>query len=205
MPTNSARTFVALPIPPALRQKLERMQTLLAPDLPGTRWATPDQFHLTLAFLGDVPDFDLAAVCRGVADACAGVPALTLNLQGLGAFPDPTRPRVVWVGLAGPDHAALVDLQAEITRQVAAVGYPPEGADRFADQFNPHITLGRLKGGKHDAPDLSERVNHFRTWSAGNFIADRVVTYASTLAPEGPTYMTLATAPLGPKKGAPRA
>ena len=188
MPTNSARTFVALPIPEIQRTRLGRLQSLLAPDLPGTRWVTPDQFHLTLAFLGDVPDLDLASVCRAVGDAVSQSERLTLNLQSLGAFPDPSRPRTVWVGLGGPDQAGLLALQAAIAAGVAAVGYPAEG-----DRFTPHITLGRLKGGKAGEVDLVKQVAHFRTWSAGNFEAAQVLTYASTVAPEGPTSMTLAT------------
>ena len=191
MPTNSARTFVALPIPEIQRTRLGRLQSLLAPDLPDTRWVTPDHFHLTLAFLGDVPDLDLAPVCRAVGDAVKEFARLTLNLQSLGAFPDPERPRTVWVGLAGPNHAGLMDLQAAIAESVAAVGYPAEG-----DRFTPHLTLGRLKGGKRGEVNVVKQVAHFRTWSAGNFEAAQVVTYASTIAPEGPTYMTLASSSL---------
>ena len=191
MPTNSARTFIALPIPLVQRTRLERLQGLLAPDLPGTRWVTPDQFHLTLAFLGEIPDVDLAPVCRAVAEAAMPFSKLTLNLQSLGAFPDADQPRTVWVGLGGPDHDGMLDLQAAIARAVAAVGYPAEG-----DRFVPHVTLGRLKGRKAAEVDLVKQVAHFRTWSAGNFEANRVVAYASTLAPEGPTSMTLASTPL---------
>ena len=195
MPTNSARTFVALPIPVVQRTRLGRLQGLLAPDLPGARWVTPDQFHLTLAFLGDVPDLDLAPVCRAVAEVAGRFPRLTLNLQSLGAFPDAARARTVWVGLAGPDQDGLLALQAGIATAVAALGYPAEG-----DQFIPHITLGRLKVNKEAPEGVERQVAHFRTWSAGNFEAAQVVTYASTLAPEGPAYMTLATSPLRPAK-----
>ena len=188
MPTNSARTFVALPIPEVQRTRLGRLQGLLAPDLPGTRWVTPDQFHLTLAYLGDVPDLDLVPVCRAVSDAVSQFKRLTLNLQSLGAFPDPAHPRNIWVGLAGPDHASLLDLQAAIAEAVAVVGFPTDG-----DRFTPHITLGRLRGGKTGELDVVKQVAHFRTWSAGNFEAAQVVTYASTVAPEGPTHMTLAS------------
>lgn len=196
MPTNSARTFVALPIPEVQRTRLGRLQSLLAPDLPGARWVTPDQFHLTLAFLGDVPDLDLAPVCRGIAEAAARSPRMTLNLQSLGAFPDAARPRTVWVGLAGPGLDALLALRADIAEAVAAAGYPAEG-----DVFVPHITLGRIKVHKEAPEGVERQVAHFRTWSAGNFEASQVITHASTLAPEGPTYMTLATSPLrGPKR-----
>ena len=196
MPTNSARTFIALPIPETQRTRLGRLQSLLAPDLPGARWVTPDQFHLTLAFLGDVPDLDLAPVCRAVAAASAPFSRLTLNLQALGAFPDAERPRTVWVGLAGPGLDELLTLQAAIAAAVASTGYPTDG-----DRFTPHITLGRLKPSKDGGGDVLKQVAHFRTWSAGNFEVAQVVTYASTLAPEGPTHMTLASTALrAPKR-----
>lgn len=191
MPTNSARTFIALPIPLVQRTRLGRLQSLLAPDLPGTRWVTPDQFHLTLAFLGDVPDVDLALVCRAVREAATGFRKLTLNLQMLGAFPDAERPRTLWVGLGGPDHDGLHSLHAAIVAATAGVGYPSEG-----ERFIPHVALGRLKGGKAGESDVVKQVAHFRTWSAGNFDALQVVAYASTLTPEGPSYMTLAACPL---------
>ena len=195
MPTNSARTFIALPIPDTQRTRLGRLQTLLAPDLPGARWVTPDQFHLTLAFLGDVPDLDLVPVCRAVSDATSMFHRLTLNLGSLGVFPNPERPRTVWVGLGGPDLDQLNALQQAIAEAVAAAGYPTD-----EDRFTPHITLGRLKGSKAEGPDLNRQVAHFRTWSAGNFEATQVVAYASTLTPEGPAYMTLTSASLKPLK-----
>jgi len=188
---STARTFVALPIPDLQRARLGRLQALIAPDLPGAHWVVPEQFHITLAFLGDVPDVDLTAVCRSVAEGTAGLGRFTLNLQSLGTFGDPTRPRTAWVGVAGPGLDALATLQRAVARAVTDAGYPPD-----ADRFTPHLSLGRLKVRKGEAPDMTPLIAHYRTWSAGNFEVTGVVTYASTLAPEGPTYMTLATAPL---------
>ncbi len=193
---STARTFIALPIPEVQRTRLGRLQSLIAPDLPGARWSEPRQFHITLGFLGDVLDIDLARLCRAVTDASAPFPPFTLNLQGLGAFPTPEQPRAVWVGVTGPGLDTLNELQGAIADAVTEAGYPPD------DRFHPHVTLGRLKGGKKhgEPPDLNPRVNHYRQWSAGNFEVAAVVAYASTLTPEGPDYMSLATAPLKPRK-----
>src|SRR3954451_882979 len=99
---KTTRTFIAVAIPEALGQKLTRLQTLLAPELPGARWTATLPFHLTLAFLGDVSDTDLNVLCLAAATAAAPLAPFDLRLEGLGASLQPTRPRVVWVGATGP-------------------------------------------------------------------------------------------------------
>src|SRR4051812_527851 len=111
---DTTRTFVAIVIPEVLGRKLARLQETLAPTVTGIRWAAPEPFHLTLAFLGDVRNADLSAVCRSVADASAGFEPLDLRIEGLGAFPDAVRPRVVWAGLTGAGLEALAALQKNV-------------------------------------------------------------------------------------------
>ena len=188
---HATRSFVAIALPPAQRTRLSRLQTLIAPDLPNARWTLGDQFHVTLAFLGDIPDVDLNGLCRAVAEAVLPLRPFDLTLQGLGAFPDPARPRVAWVGLNGPNLDDLVALRTAVVGAVTSAGYPPED-----DRFTPHVTLGRIKTSRDAQPDMTALVSHYRAWSAGIIPVAEVVTYASTLTPEGPAYMPLARAPL---------
>src|SRR5262245_25888205 len=83
---STTRTFVAIAVPEPLGLKLQRLQELLAPDVPGARWSSAGSFHLTLAFLGDVADTDLPEICRSTAAASESVPPFTLRLEGLGTF-----------------------------------------------------------------------------------------------------------------------
>src|SRR3712207_4852247 len=99
---RTTRTFVAIAVPGDRAANLGRLQALIAPEMPGARWVAPTHFHATPAFLGDVPDTDLDVVCRAVAEASVGFDPFELRLEALGVFPNPTRPRVVWVGLGGP-------------------------------------------------------------------------------------------------------
>ncbi|WP_435016583.1 RNA 2',3'-cyclic phosphodiesterase [Tundrisphaera sp. TA3] len=193
---HATRTFVAVAIPPAQRTRLARLQTLIAPDLPSARWVLTEQFHVTLAFLGDIPDTDLNGLCRAIAAAVESHRPFSLTLQGLGMFPGPVKPRVAWVGLVGPELDALAALRADIVAAVASVGYPPED-----NRFTPHVTIGRIKATRGDEVDASGLVAHFRSWLAGAVPVAEVVTYASTLTPEGPAYMPLARAPLKGKGG----
>jgi RNA 2',3'-cyclic 3'-phosphodiesterase len=187
---RTTRTFIAVEIPGKLGHKLARLQSLLAPEVPGARWVEPTQFHVTLAFLGNVDDTDLNPVCKAVAEAASGFGPMTLRLEGLGAFPDPKRPRNLWVGMTGPGVETLVAFQKKVASAARQAGYPPDD-----QHFHPHVTLGRLKPGKGPSPDLTPQINHYRTWAAGSFDATEAVTFASTLTSESPVYAPLGRAP----------
>jgi RNA 2',3'-cyclic 3'-phosphodiesterase len=188
---RTTRTFVAVEVPEAEGAKLTRLQSLLAPEVPGVRWSTIPPFHATLAFLGDVDDTELNNVCRAVERAVAGFSRLSLRLEGLGAFPDPTRARTVWVGLSGAELPAFLNLQRAIAAAVAETGYPTD------ESFRPHVTIGRAKQGRGPRLDLSPQMNHYRTWSAGSFGISEIITFASTSTRDGTVYAPLARAPLG--------
>jgi RNA 2',3'-cyclic 3'-phosphodiesterase len=185
------RTFVAVAVPEALGAKLTRLQGLLAPEVAGARWSATSPFHVTLAFLGDVPDSELRTVCAAVAEASAGFEPFELRLEGLGVFPDPTRARVAWVGLAGTGLSALAELRARVARAATS-------ALSIADdpRFTPHVTLGRIRVDRRHPQDLTPLLKHYRTWSAGSFPVTEVITFASTLTPDGPAYAVLGRAPL---------
>ena len=196
---KTTRTFVALTVPDNLGVKLTRLQSLLAPDIPGVRWSAIPPFHLTLAFLGDVAQTDLNAVCKVVAQAAADVPPFELRLEKLGVFPDPSKPRVVWVGIIGPGLDALAELQRRVVAAVDSIGY------RADDRFHPHVTLGRMTQGRGPGLDVTPWLNHYRTWAAGSFRVAEVVTFASALNPEGPVYSALGRTPLNARKPRPTA
>lgn len=189
---DTTRTFVAVPIPADRAAKLERLQTLIAPEMPGARWVAPKHFHITLAFLGDVENTDLARVCNAVRESAAGFDPFYLSLEGLGVFPNAERPRVAWVGFGEEGSIALKGLQRAVASALAQVGHPPED-----DRFHPHVTLGRLKPGRGPGPNIEPLLAHYRRWMGGSFEAIEVVTFASTVTPDGPEYVALDKAPLG--------
>jgi 2'-5' RNA ligase len=190
---RTTRTFIALPLPGALRTKLEAIQKALAPKVDGARWVGPDAFHLTLAFLGDVADPDLNAVCLAVAESVREQRRFTLEVRGLGAFPGAGHPRVLWAGIEG-DLDALAAVQRAAFDAAIRAGYRP--AD---ERFHPHVTLARLKPGRGQAADLGPLIERHRAWKSGPFPADVVITYASTTTPDGPAYAPLGRAPLRTK------
>jgi 2'-5' RNA ligase len=189
--SRPSRTFIAVTIPDDRAEKLQRLQTLIAPSLSGARWVEPDKFHVTLAFLGDVPDDVLNPLCRAVAESVKDLPPFTLAIEKLGVFPSPVRPRVVWAGLTGEGIDTLLEARRLVVEAAASVEYPPED-----DRFSPHITIGRLKPKRGEDGDCSPLLRHYERWMGGSFFVNQIVTLASTLTPEGPAYMPLGRAPL---------
>lgn len=193
---QTTRTFIAIDMPAPLAARLDRLQAELAAQVTGIRWPSTGSYHLTLAFLGDVANTDLNEVCRASAAAAAPFAPFALKLEGLGAFPDADRPRTLWAGLTGDALSELGRLRAAVAAACAAAGAPPED-----DRFQPHITLGRAQKKGGPPRNFAAVLNRYRSWSAGALTVSQVVTYSSTLTPEGPVYVPLARAPLAARKG----
>lgn len=191
------RTFIAIPIPDPLGRQLARWQAALAPEIPGCRWveSAGQPFHITLAFLGDVHNSDLNGLCLAVASAAETSSRFELTVEGLGAFPSPARPRVLWAGITADDPDPLHALREAVVHAATQAGYRPDD-----DRFHPHVTLGRIKSYRGHTSDLTELVRRVQPRSIGSFPVVEVVTYASTLEPGGPGYAPLNRARLKGKK-----
>lgn len=190
--SKTTRTFIAVALPAQLKKRLGGLQERLAPQAPGIRWIEPALCHLTLAFLGDVPDADLAAISQAVARAVQGVEPFALTLTGLGAFPSASRPRVVWTGLVSDQLDRLQALHHAVVRALKNAERPP--AD---DRFSPHVTIGRLKPTGGPLPDLTALLARQADWSGGSFPISEIATFASVRTSGGQSYQPLSRAPLG--------
>jgi 2'-5' RNA ligase len=117
---------------------------------PGTGAMDSAPQHLTLRFLGEVASDRLEAIVRALEPSADGVAPFDLRLEGVGAFPDPKRPRVVWVG-ATVGAANLVALAERVSTALAPY-VPPDDRERFV----PHLTLFRVRSprDRHRAQEL---------------------------------------------------
>lgn len=127
------RLFVSIPVPAAIKQHL----TLLGSGLPGARWQTPEQMHLTLRFIGDV-DGTLASDIHSALSTVKAAP-FTLELAGVGTFGPRGRERILWAGVA--ENSALRQLRDRIESTLVRTGVAPE-----TRKFHPHVTIARLNG-----------------------------------------------------------
>ncbi len=132
------RLFIAINLPEEERGRLDReVRVLRAARLP-VRWVASDALHLTLKFLGEVPDGRVGEVERAMTGVAAQCAPFRLELGGLGAFPNPRNPRVVWVGVQAPPE--LARLAAALEDVMAELGFPRENRP-----VSPHLTLGRAE------------------------------------------------------------
>jgi 2'-5' RNA ligase len=134
----SVRLFIAINFPDDVRQAIWRASETLRRGTAPVRWVEPDGLHLTLKFLGEVPDARSADVIGALERACVGARAFELPVGGFGGFPTPERARVLWVGCE--PVPALELLQHGVETVFAALGFPVEGRP-----FRPHVTLGRAR------------------------------------------------------------
>jgi 2'-5' RNA ligase len=188
----TTRTFIAATIGRSAAADLARVVHMLqSRDRQSVRWVAREHVHVTLAFLGDVPNSLLADVCRLAAEAAALTEPFSWRLAGLGAFPDLERPRVLWAGVDDPT-GSMVQIHNALEERLPAVGYVPE-----TRSFRPHATIGRVARGRRPPPELAEAIQSRRDWSAGDVQTSEIFVFASDLGPRGPIYSVVATCPLG--------
>src|SRR5947208_13441241 len=96
---GKTRTFIGIDTGDAIRASAVALQKELAKTGAEVKWATPESMHVTLLFLGDVDDRELHTVCKAVTAVAAGEPPFALRVSGVGAFPTPRRPKILWAGI----------------------------------------------------------------------------------------------------------
>jgi 2'-5' RNA ligase len=195
---ETIRAFVAVELTSQLKTSLQDVQTRLRRQLPpqSVRWATPDQLHLTLRFLGNVEASQIAPLTQALDQARQGIPPISLRLAGCGCFPDERRPRVLWIGLQGAPPALQQLGQLQQCVDQASAQYGDHQEDKA---FHPHLTIGRVskEARLHDfgkvLADLGEA--YLGDWTIAEYILVR-----STLTPSGAEYSTMASFPLTDSK-----
>jgi 2'-5' RNA ligase len=136
------RMFLAIDLPPEVRSWLGKAQSLLAGRIPeGTvRWVKVEGVHITLKFLGETPARRIDEIRVVMDDLASGHRPFPLIVEGLGCFPNPARPRVLWAGVRR--EPALAELQKRLEEGLERIGFRREER-----AFSPHLTLGRVRDG----------------------------------------------------------
>jgi 2'-5' RNA ligase len=184
------RTFIAVDLGKALRDRCVSLQENLIRAGTDVKWVEPDNLHLTLLFLGEVNDRDVPAMCAAVGEVCARFAPFTLTVEGAGCFPNPRRPRVVWVGI-GEGTQELVALHDALEGPLLDLGC----YRREERQYTPHVTLGRVKS-ERPTDRLAAALAKLAGWKGGQVAVRELLVLSSELKPEGPIYTVLSRAHL---------
>jgi 2'-5' RNA ligase len=190
------RSFAAIELPDEAKRGLARLRRELERDEHRfVKWVDPGGIHLTLKFLGNIPSRRVTEITEAVKKAAQGLSPFLLEISGLGAFPSPKQPRVVWVGVGG-ELDKLSTLQQKIDSALATLGFAREERP-----FVPHLTVARVREG---AP-ASERGRFAELVSSATFDGKYDVEVSaiklmrSQLTPAGAIYTCLSVVELGPR------
>jgi 2'-5' RNA ligase len=168
---NTERLFVALTLPAPVRDVL----AALAEPLPGVTWTRPEQLHVTLRFLGDVPAETIESMIARL--TAVKVASFVLPLEGVGTFPPNRPPRVLWIGV-GSGHPRLFQLRQRLDDALLASGLLLD-----VRTFHPHVTLARCA--ENAGPAVAHWIHTRRDVTPPPFRVDAFELYASTLHPAG--------------------
>ncbi len=186
------RAFIAVTLDSKVIEKIAAATAQLRPQIIGVRWVTPQNFHLTLKFLGGIDEAMVEPIKGRLREQLSLFPRFSINAKGLGVFPSPKRPRVLWVGLTGD---RLIALASRVESALQQVGFTPE-----TREFTPHLTIGRWRQADIASKSLNRELENWKTYDFGISRVESVSLFQSVLKSEGASYNRLATIPLNAER-----
>lgn len=180
------RLFVGWPLPSELASAVSERVAALRSTVPPASWIRGN-LHMTFAFIGETDDPTAASLVRSM-NRLTCEEQVDLRLAGVGAFPGPRRPRVLWLGLQPLEPVAHL---ATVVRDAIR----DAGAKLDEKRFVPHVTLARTRG-EWSSSDVETVASALRPFSGTAVQLDRVVLYRSRLGPRGATHEELVSAEL---------
>jgi len=137
---STVRAFIAVEISPSIRTEARKSLRAMQDAFPNVKWVDDENFHVTLKFLGpNVPTTELHHIIAAIEKACRNFEQFDLVFEGLGAFPDASNPRTIWIGVRDGVEE-LKRLASKIELELGKLGFPTEGRE-----FSPHLTVGRTR------------------------------------------------------------
>ena len=183
------RLFVAIELTDDVREALTDVQSALGNTADGIRWVRAEQLHLTVKFLGDVPDAEVTRAAEAVARSAARARPFEMDLTECGCFPPHGPVRIVWAGTHDPSGSLLECINA-LEEEMEGIGFPKESRP-----FSPHITIGRAKEGR-SGQGVRSAVEGVKIKRVGQAV-NELTLMSSVLSPKGPSYSVVSRARLG--------
>ena len=184
------RAFIAIEIPGEIKKEIASQTAGLRQAVGrSVRWATLENIHLTIKFLGEISSSNIDSLTQTLKTESSQHTPFEITARSLGTFPSLNRARIIWIGLDAPP--ALDKLQRNIDAAAARLGYPAEDKP-----FSAHLTIGRVREqiSPAEAQSLRNAVGNAQIGMLGTFTAKFVHLFRSDLKPGGPVYTHLFTA-----------
>jgi RNA 2',3'-cyclic 3'-phosphodiesterase len=181
------RTFIAIELPPQVKNKLSELQTRLAKSNADVKWVKPENIHLTLKFLGEIDEDKSVKIAGIIQNIISSLKQFTIQLSSLGAFPKVEFPRVIWVAINKGDKEVKM-IAKELEDNLDKLGDSKEERP-----FSTHITIGRVRS-PLNKDKLIKALKESENYLAGDnieFCAAKITLFKSTLGQTGPTYEVL--------------
>ena len=153
MSNRLIRTFLSVPVPSAVVKLQKELKTVVNNHGAKVNWVRSDNIHVTLKFIGDMPEDDVDQIGNKIKDIIGSTQSLKFKISGTGCFPKKERPRILWLGING-DLLPLQTLVTKINEALDHLGYPKEEKN-----YLPHLTLARIKYPQKHTPDISSFLN----------------------------------------------
>jgi len=188
-----SRIFIAIKLPDEVIRKItavsQYFQTQLPPE--ALKWVETENLHLTLKFLGDIPEGSLANIEQILTQTVAGQKPFEISVESLGMYPHASQPRVIWLGVQGTKP--IIRLHTELEKALEGINLEKENRP-----FNPHLTLARVRQrtSREASHQIGQTLSEFKVGSLGGFEVRQIYLIESQLTPQGPIYTTRFTAPL---------
>lgn len=187
------RTFIAFNFSPEINEKIAEIIKYLKTQTPDNalKWVAPQNLHMTIKFLGEVPEENIQKVKDIISASLKGISAFEIAVEGMGMYPNTHQPRVIWLGIKGSEPLRNIHKTLDSALQTAAI--PPDKRG-----LSPHLTIARIRRNtdKLTVQGIGKTLSQFKIDFLGKCTINEIVLYQSVLTPKGPIYTSLLSNPL---------
>ena len=188
------RSFLAFELSAEMRSTVSGVYENVRNSRLEVRWVRPQGIHITVVFMGDVREEDIAHIGNEVGKVCSEFAPFQASLKGMGCFPNSRNPRVIWIGLEG-DIERMSNFREDLEKSLVPFRVKAEKRG-----FNPHLTLGRFKKPSRDESEIGELIHKHKNLTSPVCALHELVLFKSDLKPGGAIYTKMLSCPLSGKR-----
>ena len=188
------RSFLAFELPPETRRVLNRVAAEVHSSPLDGKWVRTGNIHLTVIFLGNIREEELAVMGEAVGRVCALYAPFPIRIKPMGCFPHKRNPRVLWLGLE-TDLDRMARFRDTMQERLLPFGIKAEKRP-----FRPHLTLGRFRKAKRADPRVDDLLSFYKDLTSPPGSLNELVLFKSDLKPAGAVYTKMLSWPLSEKR-----